>query len=67
VADRLRPSSKEDITIEELGVLYKEMAEAVSVLEFERAAEIRDKIRSIKRRLEMKQGRKYQAKKHSPQ
>lgn len=65
VADRLRPSSKEDITIEELGALYKEMAEAVSVLEFERAAEIRDKIRSIKRRLEMKQGRKYQAKKHS--
>lgn len=67
VADRLRRSSKEDITMEELGALYTEMAEAVSVLEFERAAEIRDKIQSIKRRLEMKRGRKYQAKKHSSQ
>ncbi len=65
VADRLRRSSKEDITIEELGALYQEMAEAVSVLEFERAAEIRDKIQSIKRRLEMKQGRKHQGKTHS--
>ncbi|KPK72058.1 excinuclease ABC subunit B [candidate division WOR_3 bacterium SM23_60] len=67
VADSLRRSSREDITMEELGALYTEMAEAVSVLEFERAAEIRDKIQSIKRRLEMKRGRKHQAKKHSSQ
>ena len=67
VADSLRRSTREDITMEELGALYTEMAEAVSVLEFERAAEIRDKIQSIKRRLEMKRGRKHQAKKHSSQ
>jgi len=65
VADRLRRSSKEEISIDELGELYKEMADAVSLLEFERAAEIRDKIKTIKRRLEMKQGRKYQTKRHT--
>ncbi len=65
VADRLKRGSKEEISIDELGKLYKEMAEAVSLLEFERAAEIRDKIKSIKRKLEMKRGRNYQGKKYS--
>jgi protein-arginine kinase activator protein McsA len=36
------------------------MEEAVALLEFEQAAEIRDRIKSIKRKLEMQEGRKHQ-------
>lgn len=65
VADRITRSTKEEINIDELAKLHKEMAEAVSLMEFERAAVIRDKIKSVKRKLERTEGRKYQSKKHS--
>jgi excinuclease ABC subunit B len=60
VADHITTSSKEEIRVEELAKLYNEMEEAVSLMEFERAAEIRDRIKLIKQRLENKEGRKYQ-------
>ncbi len=61
VADRITKEKKEeDLGIEEITRLYKEMEEAVSLLEFEQAAEIRDKIKSIKRKLELHEGRQYQ-------
>jgi excinuclease ABC subunit B len=60
VADYITTSSKEEIKVEELAKLYNEMKEAVSLMEFERAAEIRDRIKLIKQRLENKEGRKYQ-------
>lgn len=60
VADRITKSSKEQIKVEELAKLYKEMKEAVALMEFERAAEIRDRIKLIKQRLENNEGRKYQ-------
>lgn len=65
VADRITRSTKEEINIDELAKLHKEMAEAVSLMEFERAAVIRDKIKSVQRKLERTEGRKYQSKKHS--
>lgn len=65
VADRITRGTKEEINIDELAKLYKEMDEAVSLMEFERAAEIRDKIKSIKRKLEKAEGRNYQNKKYS--
>jgi excinuclease ABC subunit B len=65
VADRITRSTKEEINIDELAKLHKEMAEAVSLMEFERAAAIRDKIKSVQRKLERTEGRKYQSKKHS--
>ncbi len=53
VADRItRDQSQAEDGIEELGRLYKEMEDAVALLEFEQAAEIRDRIRSIRRRME---------------
>ncbi len=60
VADRITKSSKEQIKVEELAKLYKEMKEAVALMEFERAAEIRDRIKLIKQRLENNEGRRYQ-------
>jgi excinuclease ABC subunit B len=61
VADRITKEKKEeDLSIEEITRLYKEMEEAVALLEFEQAAEIRDKIKSIKRKLELHEGRNYQ-------
>ena len=60
VADHITTSSKEEIRVEELAKLYNEMEEAVSLMEFERAAEIRDRIKLIKQRLENKEGGKYQ-------
>ena len=60
VADHITTSSKEEIRVEELAKLYNEMEEAVSLMEFERAAEIRDRIKLIKQRLENKEGRKHQ-------
>ena len=66
VADRItQEGSKEEINIDELARLYKEMEEAASLLEFERAAQIRDKIKLIKRKLENKQGRKYRNQKYA--
>lgn len=63
VADRITKKEKQgEISIEEMARLHKEMADAVSLLEFERAAEIRDKIRFIKRKLEIDEGRKHRAK-----
>jgi excinuclease ABC subunit B len=59
VADRINKSGKKEINVEELANLYKEMEEAVKLMEFERAAEIRDSIKSIKKRLENKTRRKY--------
>jgi len=60
VADRITKGSKEQIKVEELAKLYKEMKEAVALMEFERAAEIRDRIKLIKQRLENNEGRRYQ-------
>ncbi len=58
VADRLIDGKKvEEFTIEEVDRLYKEMADAVSLMEFERAAEIRDKIKEIKKRMELNERR----------
>lgn len=65
VADRITRHSKEEIDIDELAKLHKEMAEAVSLMEFERAAVIRDKIKSVKRKLEKAEGRTYQKKKYT--
>lgn len=60
VADGLaNKSTKEEEQIDELAQLHKEMAEAVSLMEFERAAVIRDRIRSLKRSLDQKEGRSY--------
>jgi excinuclease ABC subunit B len=60
VADGLaHKSTKEEEQIDELAQLHREMAEAVSLMEFERAAVIRDRIRSIKRKLDQKEGRSY--------
>lgn len=54
VADRIgQERKKEEVGIEELASLYKDMEEAASLLEFEHAAEIRDKIRAIKRKMEI--------------
>ena len=61
VADRISQERREEeVSVEEIARLHKEMAEAVSLLEFEQAAEIRDKIRTIKRKLLMNEGRKHQ-------
>jgi len=65
VADRIAKGTKEEINIDELGNLQKEMADAVTLLEFERAAEIRDRIKAIKRKLEIAEGRIHQKKKYS--
>ncbi|UCF71423.1 MAG: excinuclease ABC subunit UvrB [candidate division WOR-3 bacterium] len=59
VADRImREDSNERDGIEELGRLYKEMEEAAALLEFEQAAEIRDRIKAIKRKMEKYEGKK---------
>ncbi len=58
VADRAaekEPAS--DAGIEEIEKLYREMADAVSLMEFEQAAKLRDQIKLIRRKLE-KQGTK---------
>ncbi|MGB7055247.1 MAG: excinuclease ABC subunit UvrB [bacterium] len=61
VADRITKETKqEEVSMEEITRLYKEMEDAVALLEFEQAAEIRDKIKRIKRKLEIYEGRKYQ-------
>ena len=66
VADRIaRKENEEEISLDELASLYKEMEEASSLLEFERAAEIRDKIKLIKNKLEKQEGRKYRTDKYS--
>jgi excinuclease ABC subunit B len=59
VADRLTRTSKEESKMEELAQLHQQMAEAVSLMEFERAAVLRDKIKSIKRKLENTKARHY--------
>jgi excinuclease ABC subunit B len=61
VADRItKETHAEEVSMEEINRLYKEMEEAVALMEFEQAAEIRDKIKSIKHKLEAYEGRKYQ-------
>jgi excinuclease ABC subunit B len=61
VADRItREKHKEEVSMEEIARLYKEMEEAVALLEFEQAAEIRDRIKKIKRKL-TNEGRKHQS------
>jgi excinuclease ABC subunit B len=61
VADRItKEKQAEEVSMEEISRLYKEMEEAVALMEFEQAAEIRDKIKSIKHKLETHEGRKYQ-------
>ncbi len=59
VADRLTRPSKEESEMDELAHLHQQMAEAVSLMEFERAAVLRDKIKSIKRKLENTKARNY--------
>jgi excinuclease ABC subunit B len=66
VADRItKYEDKEELRIDEIGRLYREMEDAASLLEFERAAEIRDKIKQLKRKLERNEGRKNRQKKYS--
>ena len=61
VADRItKETHAEEVSMEEINRLYKEMEEAVALMEFEQAAEIRDKIKSIKHKLGAYEGRKYQ-------
>jgi excinuclease ABC subunit B len=63
VADRIaQETHKEDGGIEELARLYKEMDEAASLLEFEQAAEIRDRIKAIKRKMEIYEEKRRQHK-----
>ncbi len=63
VADRMtQEKPKDEGGIDELARLYREMEEAASLLEFEQAAEIRDKIKSIKRKMEQYEGKKRQTK-----
>jgi excinuclease ABC subunit B len=63
VADRLTTETRPGETgFEEIEHLYREMEEAVSLLEFERAAKLRDRIKMIKHRFELTEGRKYQSK-----
>jgi excinuclease ABC subunit B len=58
VADRaVEKEPAGDAGIEEIENLYREMADAVSLMEFERAAKLRDQIKLIRRKLE-KQGTK---------
>ncbi|HEC78805.1 MAG TPA: excinuclease ABC subunit UvrB [candidate division WOR-3 bacterium] len=52
VADSIMREDAENININELAKLHKAMAEAVSLMEFERAAVLRDRIKAIKRKLE---------------
>jgi excinuclease ABC subunit B len=67
VADRIHKKVKSQMSIEEIADLYKELEEAVSLLEFERAAELRDKIKMIKHKLEIAEGRNNQKKRYSGQ
>ena len=63
VADRIvQETHREDGGIEELARLYKEMDEAASLLEFEQAAEIRDRIKAIKRKMEIYEEKRRQHK-----
>ncbi len=58
VADRLKSEDiKGETSFEEIENLYKEMADAVSLMEFERAAELRDKIKEIKKKMELNERR----------
>ncbi len=58
VADRLlSEDKKEEESFEEIERLYKEMADAVSLMEFEKAAELRDKIKEIKKKMEISERR----------
>ena len=60
VADRIADKDESgEISIEEIERLYREMADAVSLMEFERAAQLRDKIKMIKHKLEVDEGRKH--------
>jgi excinuclease ABC subunit B len=63
VADRIsQEKRREEGGIEELARLYKDMEEAASLLEFEQAAEIRDKIKAIKRKMEIYEKKRRQNK-----
>lgn len=58
VADRFLPdNNRDEDSFEEIERLYKEMADAVSLMEFERAAELRDKIKEIRKKMEMSERR----------
>jgi excinuclease ABC subunit B len=68
VADRY--AEKPDSEAEALGALeelHRDMAEAVTALEFERAAQVRDKIRAIQRKIELAEGRKQLNDRHGRQ
>lgn len=68
VADRYqeKPES-ESAALGALEELHREMAEAVAALEFERAAQVRDKIRAIQRKIELAEGRKQLNDRHGRQ
>lgn len=59
VADRLTRADGDDLKMDELAQLHQQMAEAVSLMEFERAAVLRDRIRAVKRKLENTKARSY--------
>jgi len=59
VADRYAEKPEgETLALDKLEELHREMAESVAALEFERAAQIRDQIRAIQRKIELAEGRK---------
>ncbi len=56
VADRIpAPENDDGADFEEIEQLYKEMADAVSLMEFERAAKMRDRIKALKKKIELKE------------
>ncbi|OPX17987.1 excinuclease ABC subunit B, partial [candidate division WOR-3 bacterium 4484_100] len=50
VADRITKYRDDSGEVDEIAELYSQMEEAVSLMEFERAAELRDRIRSLKKK-----------------
>jgi excinuclease ABC subunit B len=59
VADHKVQAPQGEESLEEIAKLYEAMARAVAEMEFEKAAEIRDRIKKIKKKLDKNKGRKY--------
>ncbi len=59
VADHKVQAPRGEINLEEIAKLYEAMAQAVAEMEFEKAAEIRDRIKDIKKKLDQDKKRRY--------
>ncbi|OGC38851.1 excinuclease ABC subunit B [candidate division WOR-3 bacterium RBG_13_43_14] len=59
VADHKFQAPRGEESLEEIAKLYEAMARAVAEMEFEKAAEIRDRIKDIKKKLDKVKRRKY--------